>query len=107
MRLFFDPKRYNLGKVGRYKLNRKLEKGTSDEELDVVTLRKEDIVDALKYLIRLKKGDEAAYTDDIDHLGNRRIRSVGELRTDLPIDLISLVERMVAKGTDTSSPSGP
>src|ERR1700761_5003862 len=58
MRLFFDPKRYNLGRVGRYKLNRKLGISTSDEELAIVTLRKEDVVAALKYLIRLKMGDE-------------------------------------------------
>ncbi|MBI2743491.1 MAG: DNA-directed RNA polymerase subunit beta [Chlamydiales bacterium] len=79
MRLFFDPKRYNLGRVGRYKLNRKLGLETSDEELANVTLRKEDVIGAIKYLIRLKKGDEAANVDDIDHLGNRRVRSVGEL----------------------------
>ena len=79
MRLFFDPKRYNLGRVGRYKLNRKLAMGISDEELAQVTLRKEDVVAALKYLIRLKMGDEHAFVDDIDHLGNRRVRSVGEL----------------------------
>ncbi len=79
MRLFFDPKRYNLGKVGRYKLNSKLGIPTTDEELLNVTLRKEDVVGAVKYLIRLKKGDENAVVDDIDHLGNRRVRSVGEL----------------------------
>jgi len=79
MRLFFDPKRYNLGKVGRYKLNRKLGLNTTDADLDVVTLQKEDIVEALKYLIRLKKGDEQTSIDDIDHLANRRVRSVGEL----------------------------
>ncbi|MBX9924097.1 MAG: DNA-directed RNA polymerase subunit beta [Rhabdochlamydiaceae bacterium] len=79
MRLFFDPKRYNLGKVGRYKLNSKLQKDISDEELQKVTLDREDVIAALKYLIRLKKGDEAAHVDDIDHLGNRRVRSVGEL----------------------------
>jgi len=79
MRLFFDPKRYNLGRVGRYKLNRKLGLGTAEEELNVVTLRKEDVIEALKYLIRLKMGDEHAHVDDIDHLGNRRVRSVGEL----------------------------
>ena len=79
MRLFFDPKRYNLGRVGRYKLNRKLGLGTTDEDLNVVTLRKEDVIAALKYLIRLKMGDEKAFVDDIDHLGNRRVRSVGEL----------------------------
>ncbi len=79
MRLFFDPKRYNLGRVGRYKLNRKLGLKVSDEDLNVVTLRKEDVIEALKYLIRLKLGDENAFVDDIDHLGNRRVRSVGEL----------------------------
>ncbi len=79
MRLFFDPRRYNLGKVGRYKLNRKLGFETTEEELEVVTLKKEDIIGALKYLISLKKGDEEFQTDDIDHLANRRARSVGEL----------------------------
>ncbi|MCY3974195.1 MAG: DNA-directed RNA polymerase subunit beta [Simkaniaceae bacterium] len=79
MRLFFDPKRYNLGRVGRYKLNRKLGKETKDEDLETVTLKKEDIIDALKYLIRLQGGDEEARVDDIDHLANRRVRSVGEL----------------------------
>ncbi len=79
MRLFFDPKRYNLGRVGRYKLNRKMGLRITDEELGVVTLKKEDVIEALKYLIRLKMGDENAHVDDIDHLGNRRVRSVGEL----------------------------
>lgn len=79
MRLFFDPKRYNLGRVGRYKLNRKMGLETSDEELNMVTLKKEDVIHALKYLIKLRKGEESASVDDIDHLGNRRVRSVGEL----------------------------
>ncbi|MDN3504626.1 MAG: DNA-directed RNA polymerase subunit beta [Rhabdochlamydiaceae bacterium] len=79
MRLFFDPKRYNLGKVGRYKMNSKLNMPISDEILEDITLRKEDIVEALKYLIRLKSGDDKAHVDDIDHLANRRVRSVGEL----------------------------
>src|ERR1700733_12506661 len=79
MRLFFDPKRYNLGRVGRYKLNRKLGFEGSDELLSIVTLRKEDVIGAIKYLIRLKAGDEDASVDDIDHLANRRVRSVGEL----------------------------
>jgi DNA-directed RNA polymerase beta subunit/DNA-directed RNA polymerase beta' subunit len=79
MRLFFDPKRYNLGKVGRYKLHRKLGLSTKEEDLAIVTLSKTDIIEAMKYLIRLKKGDNNASTDDIDHLGNRRVRSVGEL----------------------------
>ena len=79
MRLFFDPKRYNLGRVGRYKLNRKLDLPVTEESLECVTLRREDVIAALKYLIDLKHGDENATIDDIDHLGNRRVRSVGEL----------------------------
>ena len=79
MRLFFDPKRYNLGRVGRYKLNRKLSFSIADDVLNNVTLRKEDVIGALKYLIKLKKGESDAAIDDIDHLGNRRVRSVGEL----------------------------
>lgn len=79
MRLFFDPKRYNLGRVGRYKMNTKLGFDVNDETLQIVTLTKEDVIGALKYLIKLKRGDEDASVDDIDHLGNRRVRSVGEL----------------------------
>lgn len=79
MRLFFDPKRYNLGRVGRYKLNSKLGLEVNDEVLQNVTLIKEDVIGALKYLIRLKQGADDTNIDDIDHLGNRRVRSVGEL----------------------------
>lgn len=79
MRLFFDPKRYNLGRVGRYKLNSKLGFELNEEQLQTLTLAKEDVIGALKYLIRLKEGDSNASVDDIDHLGNRRVRSVGEL----------------------------
>jgi DNA-directed RNA polymerase subunit beta len=73
-RLFFDPKRYDLGRVGRYKINQKL--GLKDKK-DSRILTKEDLVAATKYLLRLKKGDGSL--DDIDHLGSRRIRTVGEL----------------------------
>lgn len=79
MRLFFDPKRYNLGRVGRYKLNSKLGLPINDQVLETVTLIKEDVINALKYLIRLKQGADDVSIDDIDHLGNRRVRSVGEL----------------------------
>jgi DNA-directed RNA polymerase subunit beta len=79
MRMFFDPKRYNLGRVGRYKLNKKLSLEINDEILNTVILKKEDVIEALKYLIRLKLGDSDVNIDDIDHLGNRRVRSVGEL----------------------------
>ncbi|MDQ8199512.1 DNA-directed RNA polymerase subunit beta [Pelagicoccus enzymogenes] len=73
-RLFFDPKRYDLGRVGRYKINQKLE---MDTDVEVRTLQGEDIVLATKYLIKLKAGE--GYLDDIDHLGSRRVRTVGEL----------------------------
>lgn len=79
MRLFFDPKRYNLGRVGRYKLNSKLGFELTDDQLQTVTLSKEDVIGALKYLIKLRQGAQDVSVDDIDHLGNRRVRSVGEL----------------------------
>ncbi|HVU26694.1 MAG TPA: DNA-directed RNA polymerase subunit beta [Verrucomicrobiae bacterium] len=72
-RLFFDAKRYDLGRVGRYKINQKL--GLKDNDSRILT--KEDLVAATKYLLRLKKGEGSV--DDIDHLGSRRIRTVGEL----------------------------
>lgn len=73
-RLFQDPKRYDLGRVGRYKINQKLGLKT---DLEVRTITFEDIVEATRYLCRLKAGD--GIIDDIDHLGSRRIRNVGEL----------------------------
>ncbi|MFQ5466419.1 MAG: DNA-directed RNA polymerase subunit beta, partial [Thermodesulfobacteriota bacterium] len=73
--LFFSPERYDLSKVGRLKLNRKL--GFTDVDLSHTTLRKEDIVEVVRYLIGLRNGQGSV--DDIDHLGNRRVRSVGEL----------------------------
>src|SRR5215510_8402384 len=73
-RLFFDAKRYDLGRVGRYKINQKLGLPNKNESR---ILTKEDLVEATKYLLRLKKGEGSL--DDIDHLGSRRIRTVGEL----------------------------
>jgi DNA-directed RNA polymerase subunit beta len=73
-RLFFNPKRYDLGRVGRYKINQRL-KTTSPANHTVLT--EEDFVAIIRYLIELSDG--RGHTDDIDHLGNRRIRSVGEL----------------------------
>ena len=72
--LFFSPERYDLSKVGRLKINRKL---SLDAPLEHTTLRKEDIMAVVKYLLGLKNGQGSI--DDIDHLGNRRVRSVGEL----------------------------
>ena len=71
---FFDPKRYDLFPVGRYKINQKLK---LDVPLQQRTLRREDIVETLKYLMKVENG--AGGVDDIDHLGNRRVRPVGEL----------------------------
>jgi DNA-directed RNA polymerase subunit beta len=71
---FFDPKRYDLGKVGRYKLNKKLELAVPEE---IRVLTRDDILKAVNYLINLEHG--TGEVDDIDHLGNRRVRSVGEL----------------------------
>ncbi|MCC5790444.1 MAG: DNA-directed RNA polymerase subunit beta [Opitutales bacterium] len=73
-RLFFDPKRYDLGRVGRYKINQKL---GLNADIEQRILSAEDVVAATKYLIRLK-GGEGTF-DDIDHLGSRRVRTVGEL----------------------------
>ncbi len=73
-RLFQDPKRYDLGRVGRYKINQKLHLSTDLEER---TINVEDITEATRYLCRLKQGD--GIIDDIDHLGSRRVRTVGEL----------------------------
>ena len=74
--LFFNEQRYDLARVGRYKINKKLE-----EEIpaDVRVLTKEDIVAALQYLLAVHAGDESKHLDDIDHFGNRRVRTVGEL----------------------------
>ena len=71
--LFFSEKRYDLGDVGRYRINRKLGLTT---DMDVKVLTKEDIIEIIKYLIRLI--NSKAEVDDIDHLSNRRVRTVGE-----------------------------
>jgi DNA-directed RNA polymerase subunit beta len=73
-RLFFSPKRYDLGRVGRYKINQRLGLTTPSS---TTVLTKEDFIAILRYLVELHEG--RGHVDDIDHLGNRRIRSVGEL----------------------------
>ncbi|MGR6924107.1 DNA-directed RNA polymerase subunit beta [[Actinomadura] parvosata] len=84
--LYFNPKRYDLAKVGRYKINKKL---GVDAEITQGTLTEEDIVATIEYIVRLHAGEESmpgagdreviVEIDDIDHFGNRRLRSVGEL----------------------------
>jgi len=73
-RVFFNPKRYDLGRVGRYKINQRLGLDVPKNE---TVLTKEDFVAILRYLVELSEGH--GFTDDIDHLGNRRIRTIGEL----------------------------
>ena len=74
--LLFNPQRYDLARVGRYKVDKKLGLETSE---DVTVLTDEDIVATLRYLLALAAGEPGFKTDDIDHFGNRRIRTVGEL----------------------------
>lgn len=94
---FFDNKRYDLGKVGRYKLNKRFEE---DIPLDVRILRPEDIINITLYMAKLIEKSENGepynqYLDDIDHLGNRRVRRIGEmLQNQFRIGLLRM-ERMI------------
>jgi len=74
---FFDPNRYRLGKVGRFRLNRKFQQSIDEEEM---TLRPEDFLNTMKYIMALRNNQ--GEIDDIDHLGNRRLRTIEELATD-------------------------
>ena len=74
---FYDDNRYRLGKVGRFRINRKFHQ---DIDESVMTLRPEDFVNTLKYILNLRSGE--GVVDDIDHLGNRRLRTIDELATD-------------------------
>jgi len=103
-RLFFDPKRYSLGRVGRFMLNRKL---SMDAPLDKTTLDSNTLIKAIKRLIKIRK--EGGPVDDIDHLGNRRVRSVGELLLNqLRIGMVrlerSIKERMNIYDLDSVMP---
>ncbi len=76
---FFDVNRYRLGRVGRFRINRKFNQDIPDDEM---TLRAEDFVNAIRFLMRLRQGDSSAQVDDIDNLGNRRLRTIDELASD-------------------------
>jgi DNA-directed RNA polymerase subunit beta len=100
---FFDENRYRLGKVGRFRLNRKFDQDVPET---VMTLRVEDVVNSLKYLLLLRSGDGGYDVDDIDHLGNRRLRTIDELAADeLRKGFLKLrrtvQERMSLKDPDT------
>ena len=102
--MFFNIRHYDLGRVGRYKLNKKF--GYQDP-VETHTLVKEDIINTMKHLIKVYIGNELL--DDIDHLGNRRIRSVGELMTNALKTAFSRMERiakerMSLKETETMKP---
>jgi DNA-directed RNA polymerase subunit beta len=103
-RLFLDPHRYNLGRVGRYILNRKL---GLKSPLDKRILGLEDIIKTIKYLLKLKNGEGSI--DDIDHLGNRRVRTIGELlqnqfRVGMARMERSILERMSIYDLDSVMP---
>jgi len=102
--LFFNPERYNLSRVGRLKLNHKLRLNAPIEQ---GTLRREDILEVVRYLVELKNGN--GVTDDIDHLGNRRVRAVGELvENQFRIGLVrmerAVKERMSLQDVETLMP---
>ncbi len=102
--LFFNPGTYDLSEVGRFKINAKL---GVDTDIATRTLTKEDIMEAVRYLVRLK--DEQGKVDDIDHLGNRRVRTVGELvENQYRIGLVrmerAIRERMTLQEVETLMP---
>ena len=99
--LFFNPQRYDLAKVGRYKINKKL---GFDEEHDSSTLTEDDIVRTMRYIIGLHDGQEGFVTDDIDHFGNRRIRTVGELIQNQFRIGLSRMERVVRERMSMQEP---
>jgi len=107
--LFFDTSYYDLSRVGRLKLNRKLRIDIEEAPLSLRTLRREDIMLAVKYLLELKEGRPAREIDDIDHMGNRRVRSVGELlENQYRIGLVrmerAIKERMSLQDVETLMP---
>jgi DNA-directed RNA polymerase subunit beta len=76
---FYDTNRYRLGRVGRFRINRKLGLNIPEEEM---TLRADDLIAAIRYLVKLRNNETDVEVDDIDHLGNRRLRTIDELGSD-------------------------
>ena len=99
--LFFNPQRYDLAKVGRYKINKKL---GFDSENNNSTLTQEDIIETMRYIVALHDGAEDVTTDDIDHFGNRRIRTVGELIQNQFRIGLSRMERVVRERMSMQEP---
>jgi DNA-directed RNA polymerase subunit beta len=103
-RLFFNPKRYDLGEVGRHRLNKKL---NIDTDMANTALTKEDLIGIIKYLLDLRLGKKSP--DDIDHLGNRRVRTVGEqLSAQMSVGLARMArtikERMNLRESENPTP---
>ena len=103
---FFDVNRYRLGRVGRFRINRKLQLSVSEKEM---TLRPEDLIASINYLVELAASGAEAEVDDIDHLGNRRLRTIEELASDeLRKGFLKLrrtvQERMSLKDVEDMSP---
>ncbi|MBN3930812.1 DNA-directed RNA polymerase subunit beta [Streptomyces verrucosisporus] len=106
--LYFNPKRYDLAKVGRYKINRKL---GGDQPLDSGVLTVDDVIATIKYLVKLHAGETETMgengrtivveTDDIDHFGNRRLRNVGELIQNQVRTGLARMERVVRERMTT------
>ncbi len=101
--LFFNPKRYDLARVGRYKVNKKLGMKYGEKDIDEMgtVLRKEDILATIQYLVRLHAQDPEVETDDIDNFANRRIRPVGELIQNQIRVGLSRMERVVRERMTT------
>jgi DNA-directed RNA polymerase subunit beta len=101
--LFFNAKRYDLARVGRYKVNKKLGFGSDEDTIQEMgtVLRKEDILETIRYIVKLHAQDPEYGTDDIDHFGNRRIRPVGELIQNQIRVGLSRMERVVRERMTT------
>ena len=103
---FYDVNRYRLGRVGRFRINRKFDLGVSEDEM---ALRPDDFIAAIRYVIKLRVGDPSALVDDIDNLGNRRLRTIDELASDeIRKGFLKLrrtvQERMTLKDVEEMSP---
>ncbi|MCA1702648.1 MAG: DNA-directed RNA polymerase subunit beta [Actinobacteria bacterium] len=101
--LFFNAKRYDLARVGRYKVNKKLGFPNDEDTIQEMgtVLRKDDILETIRYIVKLHAGDPDYGTDDIDHFGNRRIRPVGELIQNQIRVGLSRMERVVRERMTT------
>ncbi|THV35637.1 DNA-directed RNA polymerase subunit beta [Glycomyces buryatensis] len=96
--LFFNPKRYDLAKVGRYKVNKKFE---LDTPISTGVLTEEDLASTIEYMLRLHSAEPGFGPDDIDHFGNRRLRTVGELIQNQIRVGLSRMERVVRERMTT------